>query len=188
MGIQQEAKGRMTQLTTGVHLITVPEKGVVMITDKDNKPVLSKNGEMGCRFRFMNDKGEIFDHDFWLGGKSQFLFDEFCKAAKIDQTVEKIRNEAKGKRCWIAIKEVWKINGTDVVNDPLTGEPDLSYQIFKFIPFDDSGKKPIVPGDPELNNGQALEPFVDYVDISGAEVTAPPVKEEKKEEDNWEDF
>lgn len=187
MGIQQEAKGRMVQLTTGVHLITVPDKGVVMITDKNNNPVLSKNGEIGVRFRFMNDKGEIFDQDFWLGGKSQVYFEQFCKAAKIDPATDKIRSESKGKRCWIAIKEVWKIVGTEPVNDPLTGEPDLTYEIFKFLPFDDSGKKPIVPGDPELNKGQAGEAFVDYIDVSG-EKAAAPVEKKAEQADEWEDF
>lgn len=188
MGIANEVKGRMVQLTTGVHLITVPEKGVVMIKDKDGNPIVTESGEMGIRFRLMDIDGKIFDQDFWLRGNRQFVFDDFCKAAKIDQTVEKIRNEAKDKRCWIAIKEVWKINGTDVVNDPLTGEPDLSYQIFKFLPFDDSGKKPIVVGDPELNKGQAGEAFVDYIDVSGEQIAAPVIEKKAEQTDEWEDF
>lgn len=190
MGLQVEAKGRTIQLTTGVHLITIPEKkSVVMIKDKDNVPIVTEKGEMGIRVRMIGDEGKIFDQDFWLKGDREWFFLEFCKAAKINPDAEFIIKEAAGRRCWICIKEIWKINGTETILDPLTGEPDLSYQIFKFLPFDDSGKKPVVPGDPELNKGQALEPFVDYIDIKGIKPQAPPPPMEKKNEvDEWEDF
>jgi len=190
MGIQKEAKGRMVELKTGVHLVTIHEKGVVMIKDKDDKPIVSESGEMGVRFRLMDNDGKIFDQDFWLNGNRQWVFDDFCKAAGIDPLTQEIRKESKGRRLWICIKEIWKINGTETIMDPLTGEPDLSYQIFKFLPFDNSGKKPVVPGDPDLNKGQALEPFVDYIDIKGVkpQPVPPPAPPEKKAIDEWEDF
>ena len=189
MGLSIEAKGRLIQLVTGVHLVTVPEKGVVYVTDKNNVPVVTESGEVGVRFRLMDNDGKIFEQDYWLKGNREWIFNDFCKAAKIDPNTEKIRNESKGKRCWICVKEIWKVNGEETVMDPLTGQPDLTYQIFKFIPFDDSGKKPVVPGDPELNKGQALEPFVDYIDVSGEKAAAPVVEEKKAEnEDDWDSF
>lgn len=185
MGIQKEAKNKVSELLTGVHLVMVHD--AILVKDKDGVPIQNGN-EMNLRVRFIdNDKKQI-DHDFWLGGDREVYFDSFCTAANIDKTNPKFKTESKGRRVWACIKELWKVDGTETVLDPFTEEPDKSYHIFKFLPFEDSGKKPEVAGDPALHpKGIATDPFVDYIDISGGKAEAPKVKE-KEDEVNWDDF
>lgn len=188
--MKTEAKVKLKQLKTGVHLVCVTD---AMLIKENGQPVVTPSGEMGVTVRFSDGQNQSFDQDYWLNGDRHSYFTKMCASANIDPTNPKFKAEAKGKRLWICIKEVHEVDGDKV--DDLAGP---NYYLFDTIPCLDPNRKPVVKGDPAENNGVASGAFLDYKPVG----SLPPVRiedlpplpivteEEKKENEtiNWDDY
>lgn len=163
-GLNIEAKNKIKELKTGVHLVAITD--AMIIKNSAGEPALSTAGEMGIIVRFTDGANQSYDQDYWLGGTREQFFISMCAAANIDRENPKFKKASKGKRLWICIKEIWDVDGEDIVKDELTGEPVINYYLFKTIPYIEPGKKPTVPGDPEADpKNNPSGQFLDYNQI-----------------------
>lgn len=154
-------KRKLRQLKTGVHLVCVTD--VIIVKDDDGKIIKTKEGETGIVIRFSTGDNLHFDQEYWINGTRQSFFLKMCASAKIDPSNQKFKAEATGKRLWICIKEVYDIDGDKVVLDELE-QPVINYYLFDTLTCLDPNKKPIIPGDPGLDN-IASGAFLDYRQI-----------------------
>lgn len=171
-------KRKLKQLKTGVHLVCITDAD--LIKDDNKKPIKTKDGETGIAVRFSTGDNQHFDHDYWINGSRHSFFLKMCASAKIDHTSLKFKAEAIGKRLWICIKEVHDIDGDKPVFDE-QGEPIINYYLFDTIPCLDPNKRPIVNGDPGLDE-MASGTFLDYKQINYSEqkVLSPMVEKLKE--------
>lgn len=157
-----QAKQKLKQLQTGVHLVTVTD---AVLAKENGVPKESDDGKIWLTVRFSTGDNKHFDKDYWYNEDWEAAFKCMCASANIDPASEKFKREASGKRLWICIKEVHDIDGDKPVIDDITG-PSINYELFDTLPCLDPNKKPIVKGDPAENNGVASGAFLDYRQIS----------------------
>lgn len=156
-----QAKQKLKQLQTGVHLVTVTD---AVLAKENGVPKESDDGKIWLTVRFSTGGNKHFDKDYWYNEDWETAFKCMCASANIDPASEKFKREASGKRLWICIKEVHDIDGDKPVIDDITG-PSINYELFDTLPCLDPNKKPIVKGDPADNNGIASGAFLDYKQI-----------------------
>lgn len=162
--MKAQAKTKLKQLKTGVHLVAITD--AVQIKDHDNMPLIDKvTGESGITIRFSDGDNNHFDQDYWFNGDRQHFFDKMAATANIDPSNRQFKAEAKGKRLWICIKEVHEIDHDQPVTD-ING-PVINYYLFDTMPALHPFKKPLVKGDPADNDGVASGAFLDYKQTNG---------------------
>ncbi len=149
---------KVKELTTGVHLVCIMDASVIK---RDNLPLITEKGETGILVTFTTGDNKSFEQDFWIGSDREAFFNKMCICAGIDRNLP-FRKEATGKRLWIAIKEVYDIDGEEMVKDA-TGEPIINYYIFDYIHLGNVEQKPSLKGDPATHpKKQASGAFMDY--------------------------
>lgn len=160
--MKTEARTKLKQLKTGVHLVCITD-AVIIRNDDGTIKETSEEGEVGIAIRFSTGDNQHFDKDYWINGSRHSFFIKMCASAKIDPTNLKFKAEAKGKRLWICIKEVHDIDGDKIVMNELE-QPVINYYLFDTIPCLDPNRKPIVKGDPGVDD-IASGVFLDYKQI-----------------------
>jgi len=189
-GFNKEVKKRTTELKTGIHLVSIIDAGIVK-TD-DGKPAITDKGEMGIKLKFADGKNHIFEQVYYTGGERERFFKAMCASANIDleqvKKTGKFKAEAIGKRLWIYIKEVYDINGEELIKDDITGEPVINYYIFKTSFMANPDNRPAMKGDPLRNGGIATDEFVDYRQIFVQSLAEKAYDAIKEEEDDFADF
>lgn len=135
----------------GVHLVIPSE--VEIIKDKDNLPVVTKDGSSGIIVKFSDGKsGASITHNFWLPSSE---FTKFCKVMGVDLS-KLLRKQLIGKSLWICVKEV-----KTMIEDKCLKS---NWVIFDFIECSDPQKRPMISGDPIQHlKGEPLGVFVEYV-------------------------
>jgi len=167
MSLQAEKKTFKSEMPTGVHLAYIHD----MKTHRDaNKQPIVKDGEIAILVTFCNGTNQFHEQIYWCGkgnaGKEKY-FTQMCLDAMIDMSVTPMKvSAAKGKRLWIAIREVFTLvnNGEDVKKSDITGEAVIEKFIFRTAPIFDVEKQPTWKGDPLFNDGVACDEFVGYVE------------------------
>lgn len=161
--MKTEARTKLKQLKTGVHLVCITDAVIIRNGDGSIKET-SEEGEVGITIRFSTGDNQHFDKDYWINGTRHSFFIKMCASANIDPANLKFKAEARGKRLWICIKEVHDVDGDKVVLNELE-QPVINYYLFDTIPCLDPNRKPIVKGDPGLDD-IASGVFLDYKQIS----------------------
>jgi len=176
-GFNTEVKKRTTELTTGIHLVSIIDAGIVK--GPDGKPKVTESGEIGIMITFADGKNHIFQQIYYTKGEREYFFKKMCASANIDldevAKTGKFKAEARGKRVWIYIKEVWDIDGVDVVKHDVTGQPIITYYVFETSFVGNVDNRPAMKGDPAKNNGTPSDKFIEYRQI----YKTPPTLEEK---------
>ena len=191
-GFNAEVKKRVTDLKSGIHLVSIIDASILKGLDK--KPLISRRGETGIVIKFKDSKNHIFENVYYKGGEREFLFKKMCHSARIDlikvKETGKFKAEALGKRIWLYIKEVYDIDGTDLVIDDLTGKPTINYYIFETGVVSESELRPSMKGDPSTNDGIASEKFVEYRQIfkPGTTMNEKAYQSAVVDEDDFEDL
>lgn len=161
--MEAQVKTIKKELKTGIHLVTITDAS--LIKGADGKPLKTVGGETGISVRFTDANQSSFDKPFWLNGDRHKDFLKMLSAAQINSKATAFKAEAKGKRLWIFIKEVWDIDLENIVYHDVTGEPIINYYIFNYSPCVNPENRPMMMGDPAMNNGRASEKFIDYQQI-----------------------
>jgi len=167
MQLQSEPKNFKKEMSAGVHLAYIHD----MKTHRDaNKQPIVKDNEIAILVTFCNGTNQFHEQIYWCGkgnaGKEKY-FTQMCLDAMIDMSVTPMKvSQAKGKRLWIAIREVFTLvnNGEDVKKSDITGEAVIEKFIFRTAPIFDVEKQPTWKGDPLFNDGVACDEFVGYVE------------------------
>jgi len=167
-------------LKTGIHLVTIA--GGKLVKGPDQKPVVTKDGEVGLTVRFVNSKKEAFDKVFWLKGKREKEFKKMLNSAQVKLKTKNFNVDAKGHVLWIYIREVYDIIDDEIVIDEITGEQVINYYIFDYSPAANPENRPAVMGDPEINGGIAGGKFIDYRQVKEMEGV---VKKSEVKDDNF---
>lgn len=126
------------ELFTGCHLVAITKVSQGEVTD--------------VIVRFSNGENKSFDkvYDYT---SSEFL--KMCQSAGLLKNNAVFSSkDAIGARLWICIKEVWDVNGTEMLDT-------VNFYIFDTRPCIDPEKKPIVKGDPADNKGVPSGVFYD---------------------------
>lgn len=154
----------VSEMATGIHLVTISD--LFYLNGPDKKPMKLGNF-FAIVVRFKNGKNESHEQTYLLdGGIRQKYLLTMLRAAKAIKAGEKpTRNDAVGKRLYIAIQECNYVNDDTVILGH-DGNPLIEYYVFKVFPFMEEGRKPSMIGDPEKNGGFASDDFVTYKNVS----------------------
>ncbi len=149
------------QIKAGVHQVSVSGASII----KESFPT----DEIGLTITFKSKDEQLFQKIFWLKGKRHVEFLKMALAAGININAEKFKKEAIGKELWIFIKECYDITGEDLVM--VDEKPVINHYIFDYHPID-GGKKPVLLGDPYMNQGKCSGKFLDFNQVGPSIVKA----------------
>lgn len=155
---------RISTMKTGIHLAIIAD---ILILRNAAKEIILNEGHKTFIVLFKTDKGQIHEAHYLMDKDwRQKDFDKMLTAAqatpKEGATLKK--EDAVNKRLWLAIKEVHYIEDDKPVLED--GEPKIEYFIFKVSPCINGGKRPLLDGDPDANNGVPSGHFIDYKNVS----------------------
>jgi len=138
----------LSEIHSGTHLVVVLEAS--LLRDKDNLPIIAKDGSKGINIRF-NDNKLNHDKVFWEKSSD---FRKLCKVTSCDMT-KPVLSQLKGKSLWLCIKEVKTMKEAVHVSS--------EYVAFDYIECTNPTQKPIISGDPcQHPKGLPLGVFVEY--------------------------
>lgn len=138
----------LSEIYSGTHLVVVLEAS--LLRDKDNLPIIAKDGSKGINIRF-NDNKLNHDKVFWEKSSD---FRKLCKITSCDMT-KPVLPQLKGKSLWLCIKEVKTMKEAVHVSS--------EYVAFDYIECTNPTQKPIISGDPcQHPKGLPLGVFVEY--------------------------
>jgi len=145
----------LSEIHSGTHLVVVLEAS--LLRDKDNLPIIAKDGSKGINIRF-NDNKLNHDKVFWEKSSD---FRKLCKVTSCDMT-KPVLPQLKGKSLWLCIKEVKTMKQGQYVSDAMI-HVSSEYLAFDYIECTNPTQKPIISGDPcQHPKGLPLGVFVEY--------------------------
>lgn len=166
-GFNAQVKKRVTELRTGVHLVSIDE--IKHVKDMEGKWKTLPSGEKLIVVIFKDKENHKYEQTYYLKGDREYHWKKMCMIAKVnlDRVKEtgKLKPEALGKRLWLAIKEVHDIDGTEALIDDLTDMPVINYYVFNVIDASNPENRPSILGDPHKNKGVPSDEFIDYRQI-----------------------
>jgi len=166
MSLEAEKSKRISEITAGVHLVTILSMKRLL---DSNKNQVIKDGEMAIIITFATGDNRRHEQVYYLGkgneGRERY-FTSMCLDAGVDMSKTPLeKKDVIGKRLWIAIKEVFTlINGGEDVLKDITGAEVIEYFVFQTAPVFDPERAPTWKGDPAKNDGNAMDLFVGYKD------------------------
>ncbi len=166
---------RISQITTGTHLVMIAD--ILYLRNAAKELILNHDQHPTLIVMFKNDKSQIHEQHYILDGdKKQEQFQKMITIAQVPMIDGKPnKKDAIGKRLWIAVREVHHImDGQPIIDD---GVPVIEYFIFRVSPYIDGGKKPLISGDPNDNNGIASGVFIDYKNFESTSTIGAKVHE-----------
>lgn len=182
MSLTKEKRHFKNEMPSGVHLASIFD--IKLYKDSVTKQPIVKDDEMGLIVTFWTTNAEkqnlYHEQVYWCGkgnaGREKY-FTQMCLDAMIDMSVTPMDvKQAKNKRLWIAIREVYTLinNGEEVKKDML-GNDVIEKFIFQTAPIFDVDRVPTWKGDPKFNDGIACDEFVGYKEDSAEDgyVTMP---------------
>jgi len=169
MQLQSEPRNFKKEMSAGVHLASIFD--IKIYKDSTTKQPIVRDGEMGLIVTFWTTNAEkqnlYHEQVYWVGkgnaGREKYLTQMLLDAG-VDMSVTPMDvKEAKNKRLWIAIREVYTLinNGEEVKKD-ITGKDVVEKFIFQTAPIFDVDRVPTWKGDPKFNDGIACDEFVGY--------------------------
>ena len=160
-----QSKRRRTEITTGTHLAVIAD---MFLLRNDKKDLIKKDDCLSIVVIFKDGKNNVHEQHYLLdNGIRQGYFMNMIKMAQVpmEEGKQPKKSDAIGKRLWLSIQEIHHVNDDQIIHEE--GVPVIEYRLFKVHPHMDGGKKPIVKGDPEENNGIAGDEFISYNNQSG---------------------
>lgn len=178
---------KIATMGTGTHLAIT--KDMYYLRNAAKEQILTAQGHPILVVLFQNDKSNIHEQHYPVdNGLGSENFKKLLSAAQVVPSEGNTpkKKDAVNKRLWIAIREIHYIEDDKKVLD-MEGNPIIEYFIFRYSPFIETGKRPLIIGDPQDNNGMPLGVFIDYKNfaIPGVQVKneEPKVPEINKPED-----
>lgn len=153
---------QLKELTAGVHLVILG--GFTAVKNPDGTLKESETGEKLISVRFTDNDGKSFDKQYWVKGEREKEFNRMLAIANIDRTkyatFKEIATAATGARLWLSIREVYEVDGEDIVGE-------VSYQIFDYDPCLNPEKAPVKKGNPQNHpKGIASGDFIAYKSLN----------------------
>lgn len=164
MSLSAIQKNPKHEMAAGVHLALI--HSIKRYTDSE-KNLIVRDGEAGVVITFINGQGQFHEQVYWIGkgqdGREKY-FTRMCIDAGIDMSKAPLSaKDAKNKRVWIAIKEIYTLikNGEELKKD-MFDNPVKEYFVFQTSLVYDADRIPTWKGDPAKNGGEAKDDFVGY--------------------------
>lgn len=164
---------RLQELHAGIHLVIV--NNITLLKNPDGTPV-EKDGNNFITVRFTDGNNNSIDNNYPIGTEKQRYFDLFIMHIGLDNTKQVNKKEALNKRLWIAVKEVYFLDNSEVVKDENKKEVK-EYFVFKTFKYENEKLRPIVKGDPINFGGIPQDDFVDYKLVSDTFTKEEKIKE-----------
>lgn len=157
---------KRNDIKAGVHIVSINDMSYLR---NGAKEIMKTDGFPTIIVQFKKSKDELHEKHYLIDkGFRKKYFDNLLRIAQVDTSGgAPKKSDVVGKQLWISIQEVHYVNDDQIVLDENgSGNPKIDYNIFKVFPYVEGGRKPILRGDPESNDGIASEDFITYKNIS----------------------
>lgn len=153
---------RLQELSAGIHLVIISD--MKLLKDSKGAPVEKEGNNFIC-VKFTNSENKSNEQYYPVGTEKQRHFDLLITHIGLDNTKQVNKKETIGKRLWIAVKEVYFLDGDVTIKDH-DGRELKDFYVFKTFKYDGENSYPIIKGDPKNFNGAAQDEFLDYKLVS----------------------
>ncbi len=163
------AKHIKSELGTGLHAVTIHDMFYLRNASKEVQKI---DGFVAIVVRFINKKKASHENLYIMDGDyRQKYFQKMMVDAGVVITPGKNpdKKDIVGRSLYVAIQEVHHVNDEKIIIED--GEPVIEYHVFRTMPFTED--RPKMTGDPENNNGIAMDQFVTYKNMSGPLIHEP---------------
>ena len=158
---------KKNEIKSGVHLVVIND--MIYLRNAAKEIIKTTEGYPTIIVQFKKSKEELHEKHYLIDkGYKQKYFDNMLRIAQVDtNNGAPKKTDIIGKKLWIAVQEIHYVDDDQIVLDENeSGNAKIDYHIFKVFPYVEGGRKPIIKGDPEMNNGIASEDFITYKNIS----------------------